>query len=44
MGGGANVVESTVLISSVILKIPFPPPQVGGEQSLWLYLYIALNP
>lgn len=27
---GVNVVESTVLISSVILRTPFPPPQAGG--------------
>lgn len=28
--GGVYVVESTVLISSVILRTPFPPPQAGG--------------
>jgi len=40
---GENVAESTVLISSVILRTPFPPPQAGGYYSSWLHLYIAIN-
>lgn len=44
-GGGqrVDVVESTGLISSVILRTPFPPPQAGGQWSLWLHLYIVVN-
>lgn len=40
---GVNAAESTVLISSVILRSPFPPPQVGGYESSRLHLYIAIN-
>lgn len=37
--GGAGMVESTVLISSVILRTPFPPPGLKLLELVAAFIY-----